>query len=73
MYIARENLQSLPNEALVETGLENLLYPEKIDLLPHPRPCGRSQSQEVVAEAKSCSYTHPPVQPRRSPRLHVRS
>jgi hypothetical protein len=71
--VARENLQSLPNEALVETGLENLLYPEKIDLLPQPRPCDRSQSQEVVAEAKSCSYTHPPVQPRRSPRLHVRS
>jgi hypothetical protein len=56
--VARENLQSLPNEALVETGLENLLYPGKIDLLPQPRPCDRFQSQEVVAEAKSCSYTH---------------
>jgi hypothetical protein len=56
--VARKNLQSLPNEALVKIGLENLLYPGKIDLLPQPRSFNRFQSQEVVAETKSCSYTY---------------
>jgi hypothetical protein len=67
-----KTLQSLPNEVLDEIGLENLFYPEKIDLLSQPKPPDRSQSQEGMAEGEILQL-HPPVQPRRSPRLQARS